>query len=339
MNRKLTSISLILVLILTNCEVWGFASGVKNPRFRSRLTFHSLPKFIDSRGCTLYYSTLDNNENENTATNDNNIVVDVEDLNKKGQNFMYNWNSIANVNAFINISILLIIGLTVLSKLATVDQGMMRGWTAAEMAIRIPVDNFNSYETVLNAAPVSTKAITSATVYSIGDIIAQKTEGKSAAEFDRLRNLRSLLAGLIGHGPLSHVWYNVSEDVFTSLGIVDQWWSFLPKVAIDQLTWGPFWNNTYILLLGIMQFRNPKAIWEEMKATTIPLIVSGLKLWPLAHCITYGVIPVENRLLWVDLVEILWVTILATAANGTGGAHGSAVVESASDDEPTNETV
>ena len=53
-----------------------------------------------------------------------------------------------------------------------------------------------------------------------------------------------------------------------------------------------------------------------MKRTTIPLIVSGLKLWPLAHCVTYGLVPVENRLLWVDMVEILWVTILATQASG-----------------------
>ena len=63
-------------------------------------------------------------------------------------------------------------------------------------------------------------------------------------------------------------------------------------------------------------------IWSEMKRTTIPLIVSGLKLWPLAHCITYGLIPIENRLLWVDLVEILWVVILASAVGGEG-AHSA----------------
>jgi protein Mpv17 len=81
---------------------------------------------------------------------------------------------------------------------------------------------------------------------------------------------------------------------------------------VDQTLWGPIWNNTYILLLGIMKLDSFKSIWSDMKRTTIPLIVSSLKLWPLAHCITYGLIPVEHRLLWVDLVEILWVTILAT---------------------------
>lgn len=39
-----------------------------------------------------------------------------------------------------------------------------------------------------------------------------------------------------------------------------------------------------------------------------------LLLFETAHVVTYGLIPVENRLLWVDAVEIIWVTILATQA-------------------------
>ena len=78
-----------------------------------------------------------------------------------------------------------------------------------------------------------------------------------------------------------------------------------------------FYALQYIVLLGIMQLQKPSQVWADIKRTTIPLVVSGLKRWPLAHCITYGLIPVENRLLWVDLVEIVWVTILATQAAGS----------------------
>jgi hypothetical protein len=42
---------------------------------------------------------------------------------------------------------------------------------------------------------------------------------------------------------------------------------------------------------------------------------AGWKLWPFAHLITYGLVPVEQRLLWVDCVEIVWVTILSVFAN------------------------
>jgi protein Mpv17 len=69
-----------------------------------------------------------------------------------------------------------------------------------------------------------------------------------------------------------------------------------------------------------MKMESLDTIWNDMKRSTIPLIVSGLKLWPAVHVITYGFLPVENRLLWVDLVEILWVTILATQAAGNSSA-------------------
>jgi hypothetical protein len=93
-----------------------------------------------------------------------------------------------------------------------------------------------AYSEVLEEAPVLTKALTSATVYSIGDIIAQRSEG--AGRLDWLRIVRSLLAGFIGHGPLSHIWYNLSEDFFqNSLGWT-AWWAVFPKVVLDQVSGG-----------------------------------------------------------------------------------------------------
>nr|AFK44918.1 unknown [Lotus japonicus] len=45
------------------------------------------------------------------------------------------------------------------------------------------------------------------------------------------------------------------------------------------------------------------------------MLTAGWKLWPFVHLVTYGVIPVEQRLLWVDSVELIWVTILSTYSN------------------------
>mmetsp|Transcript_17464 Transcript_17464/g.28580 ORF Transcript_17464/g.28580 Transcript_17464/m.28580 type:complete len:333 (+) Transcript_17464:187-1185(+) len=220
-------------------------------------------------------------------------------------------------NTIINTSIFAIALVTVVFQVLSVDIGITRGWSAEEIAYRVPLDNWNSYNAILASAPIQTKSITSATVYAIGDTIAQRTEGTEIGELDRARIGRSLAAGLIGHGPLSHYWYQISEDFFNNVLMWTDWWSFIPKVVIDQTLWGPFWNNSYIVLLGVMQLQKPSQVWADIKRTTIPLVVSGLKLWPLAHCITYGLVPVENRLLWVDLVEIVWVTILATQAAGS----------------------
>lgn len=218
-------------------------------------------------------------------------------------------------DAIINVSIFIVAIAIVVTSVLSVDVGITRGWSAEEIALRIPLDNWRSYTNILSMAPIQTKAITSATVYTIGDIISQKTEGVDIGKLDRGRILRSAIAGLIGHGPMSHVWYHVSEDFFDNILGLHAWWDFIPKVVVDQLVFGPIWNNSYILLLGVMQLQRPGRIFADMKRSTIPLMISGLKLWPFVHCITYGLIPVENRLLWVDLVEIVWVTILANQAN------------------------
>ena len=239
-------------------------------------------------------------------------------------------------NEVVNTSIVVALAMAVLYKLTMVDAGMTRGWTSEEIVDRMAADNWSAYLHVLRSNPIATKAVTSATVYAIGDTIAQRTEGESMGSLDRPRIVRSALAGLIGHGPMSHFWYQISEEVFDNVLQLTQWWSFIPKVVVDQTMWGPVWNNSYIILLGIMKMQSPGSIWSDMKRTTIPLIVSGLKLWPLAHCVTYGLIPVENRLLWVDMVEIVWVTILASQAAG----HGDAVKqpEAKSGEEPTLES-
>jgi protein Mpv17 len=176
----------------------------------------------------------------------------------------------------------------------------------------IPLQAWNAYESALASNPVATKGATSATVYGLGDVLSQRTAGDD--ELDTGRVLRSMIAGGVGHGPLSHVWYNLSEGFFTNLGLASVWWSFIPKIVVDQTVWGPIWNSLYIVIIGILQAESFGKIKEDVQSNTIPLFLEGLKLWPLAHCVTYGLIPVENRLVWVDAVEILWVSILATKA-------------------------
>ena len=221
-------------------------------------------------------------------------------------------------NKLYQLGILTAVTVISLSALLTIDLagGITRGWTVAETAARIPLDDWAFYNDVLQKYPILTKAATSGTVYGIGDILAQSTEGKEVGELDMGRVMRNLLAGFIAHGPLSHVWYIVSERFFENILHMTAWWSVFPKIFVDQTFWAPIWTSIYLLMTGLMQREQIDNIGDNIKKSIIPLTVSGLKLWPLAHCITYGVIPVENRLLWVDFVELFWVVLLSTQAAG-----------------------
>ena len=103
------------------------------------------------------------------------------------------------------------------------------------------------------------------------------------ASVDRGRVIRSLLAGLLAHGPLSHYWYLASEHFFDHVVHLTQWWSVFPKIFVDQTVWGPIWTSVYLFLLGVMQGDQMGAIGTNVRKSIVPLTLSGLKLWPLGE--------------------------------------------------------
>lgn len=173
---------------------------------------------------------------------------------------------------------------------------------------------WEAYEVAVKMNPIETKACISGVVYSIGDLIAQNYEGRDISEWDRGRIFRSGLCGLLAHGPLSHLYYLGLDTVFAQQSLIDtdSWLSPLIKVGIDQTVWSIFWNSTYYILLGILKAESPKTIISSVQQSWWDLLKAGWRLWPIVHVCTYGIIPVQHRLLFVDAVELVWVCILST---------------------------
>ncbi|PQQ05091.1 mpv17-like protein isoform X1 [Prunus yedoensis var. nudiflora] len=211
----------------------------------------------------------------------------------------------------INALIVLGFGTFAVSKLLTIDHDYWHGWTLYEILRYVPEHNWIAYEQALKANPVLAKMMISGVVYTLGDWIAQCYEGKPLLEFDRKRMFRSGLVGFTFHGSLSHYYYQFCEALFP----LEDWWVVPAKIAFDQTVWAAIWNSIYFVVLGFLRLESPTKIFDELKATFWPMLTAGWKLWPFAHLVTYGLIPVEQRLLWVDCVELIWVTILSTYSN------------------------
>ncbi|XP_009594216.1 uncharacterized protein [Nicotiana tomentosiformis] len=223
------------------------------------------------------------------------------------------------IDRAINATIVLAAGSFAITKLLTIDHDYWHGWTIYEILRYAPQHNWIAYEEALKRNPVLAKMVISGVVYSLGDWIAQCYEGKPLFDFDRARMLRSGLVGFTLHGSLSHYYYQICEALFP----FQDWWVVPVKVAFDQTVWSAIWNSIYYTVLGILRFESPLTIFSELKATFWPMLTAGWKLWPFAHLITYGVVPVEQRLLWVDCVELIWVTILSTYSNEKSEARVS----------------
>ncbi|KAL5547985.1 hypothetical protein UlMin_003216 [Ulmus minor] len=225
------------------------------------------------------------------------------------------------IDRTINGTIVLAAGTYAITRLLTIDQDYWHGWTLYEILRYAPQHNWSAYEEALKTNPVLVKIMISGVVYSVGDWIAQCFEGKPLFEFDRARMFKSGLVGFTLHGSLSHYYYQFCEELFP----FQDWWVVPAKVIFDQTAWAAVWNSIYYIVLGFFGLSPHSAF------------LAGWKLWPFAHLITYGVVPVEQRLLWVDCVELIWVTILSTYSSEKSEARISdAPVEANSGASNTN---
>lgn len=185
--------------------------------------------------------------------------------------------------------------------------------TSIDLFLRLPMDSLHKYEELVPTNPVFYKACTSGVAYTIGDFVSQVYQGRTLETLDLKRSARSGIAGFVGHGPLCHYWMLFME---TYLDFDGAWWGTGVKVIADQTVWSIYLNAMYSFLIGALAFRPVGEIWRDVKATSWPALRTSWRFWPFVHTISFShAVPLDLKLLWVDVMEIVWVTLLSKVAN------------------------
>uniref|UniRef100_A0A7S3P3K9 Peroxisomal membrane protein MPV17 n=1 Tax=Amphora coffeiformis TaxID=265554 RepID=A0A7S3P3K9_9STRA len=190
-----------------------------------------------------------------------------------------------------------------------IDAGMTRGWTQQEIAMRIPLDTWSSYENALEEQPVVTKTIINVVIYLLGDWLSQTAfSKKNILDFDALRTLRNGFIGLC-FGPLVVEYYQFSDHILPVEGGLT---NRICKILMDQTIYLSVKCSIYIMAVGVLQGDSVETAAQNVKDKLKGILFTAWKFWPLVHCITYSVIPAQHRILWVNMVDLVWNAILAT---------------------------
>lgn len=190
-----------------------------------------------------------------------------------------------------------------------INQGMTRGWTQAEIAMRIPLDSWSSYEAALEASPVATKTMINVIIYLLGDWLSQTLFSKNhVLDFDLGRTLRNGFIGLC-FGPLVHEYYKFSDAILPVEGGLE---NRLLKIVMDQTIYLSSKCSVYIMAVNILQGASFETSAKAVQERIGGICITAWKFWPLIHCITYSVIPARHRVLWVNCVDLVWNAILST---------------------------
>jgi protein Mpv17 len=197
-----------------------------------------------------------------------------------------------------------------------IDRGMTRGWSPAEIGMRIPLDTWASYENSLSEKPVATKTIINIVIYLLGDWLSQTLfQRKDILDFDAARTLKNGLVGMC-FGPAVHEYYEFSDWILPVDGLTMGITNRAFKILMDQTIYLSVKCSIYIIAVGLLNGETVENGTENVKNRLKPIMFTAWRFWPLVHCVTYGLIPARHRILWVNSVDLVWNAILASKARG-----------------------
>jgi protein Mpv17 len=132
-----------------------------------------------------------------------------------------------------------------------IDSGMTRGWTQNEIAMRIPLDNWNNYETSLAEKPIYTKTMINVIIYLLGDWLSQTIfQKKNILDFDAGRTLRNGFIGLC-FGPLVHEYYQFSDTILP-LNSPNPLLTRVEKIVMDQTIYLSVKASIYVAAVALL---------------------------------------------------------------------------------------
>lgn len=132
-----------------------------------------------------------------------------------------------------------------------IDEGMTRGWTQSEIAMRIPLDNWANYEESLAEKPIYTKTMINVVIYLLGDWLSQTVfQKRNVLDFDASRTLKNGFIGLC-FGPLVHEYYQFSDHILPVDGpnsLVNR----LEKIFMDQTVYLSVKASIYVAAVALL---------------------------------------------------------------------------------------
>jgi len=165
---------------------------------------------------------------------------------------------------------------------------------------------------MLNRHPWKTQMIQTGALMAAGDVIAELAiERKSIEELELLRVGRFACIGTFIMGPALRTWFTFLDKLVGNKG----WSAPLKKVALDQGLYAPFIIGVFMLSNGALQGMSRVEIEAHFALKYLDCLRTGYKLWPFVQIVNFYLVPVQYRILLVQIIALGWNTFLAWKVN------------------------
>jgi peroxisomal membrane protein 2 len=160
------------------------------------------------------------------------------------------------------------------------------------------------YSANLTLRPILTKASTSATLYTLQEIIAALVTGSPA---DSAKALRMALYGFFISGPLGHFLYSRMENLFAG---VKGGKGNLLRLLFSNLIITPVQNSSYLFALALIAGARPKKAFQIIRSKLLSLMKISWIISPVAQMFAFQYLEPKFYVPFFNLVGFLFGTTI-----------------------------
>ncbi|WIA15471.1 hypothetical protein OEZ85_002111 [Tetradesmus obliquus] len=168
---------------------------------------------------------------------------------------------------------------------------------------------FAAYSSALQQHPLLVKALTTAFLSAIGNLICQVfIEKQDIDKLDWKRINTFTLLGLLWVAPCLHFWYGSLNKIVTLQGNAGA----LARMACDQLGFAPLFVGSMMAILTALDGKSDKVI-DTLKADLPSAIKANWALWVPAQFLNFRFVPAQYQVLFSNVVALAWNVYLSFA--------------------------
>ncbi|KAH6681021.1 Mpv17/PMP22 family protein [Plectosphaerella plurivora] len=157
------------------------------------------------------------------------------------------------------------------------------------------------YRASLAARPLLTQSITTSMLFATGDIMAQQAMDKRGLKgHDFSRTGRMALYGGFVFGPVATTWFNfLARNVVHRNPTVQT----VARVACDQGIFAPVMIGVFLSSMAVLEGSDPQ---EKLDKNYRTALTSNYYIWPAVQAINFTFVPLQHRLLFVNVISVGW---------------------------------
>ncbi|SCU97860.1 LAFA_0G13806g1_1 [Lachancea sp. 'fantastica'] len=182
----------------------------------------------------------------------------------------------------------------------------------------------NFYAASLKKNPKTTNAIMTGSLFGLGDALAQicfpnpqakatSVNGEnSPAGYDIARTVRAVTYGSLIFSFIGDKWFRtLNGKVKFANKPANHWSNLALRVGVDQLLFAPSCIPFYFGVLTLMEGQSLQHADQKIRAVWWDILKTNWMVWPAFQLVNFSLVPVQHRLLAVNVLAIFWNTFLS----------------------------